>query len=87
MGTFVGLDVSLKATSICVLDDAGTRVFEADGATDPAVLARLVRNRAPEVVRFGLASGPASAWLFHTLTAARLPAVCPGEGGPMIEGG
>ena len=50
MGTFVGLDVSLKATSICVLDEAGTRVFEGKAATDPAVLARLIRKRAPEVV-------------------------------------
>jgi transposase len=62
MGTFVGLDVSLKATSICVLDEAGTRVFEGKAAADPAVLARLIRKRAPEVVRVGLESGPTSAW-------------------------
>jgi transposase len=76
MGTFVGLDVSLKATSICVLDEAGTRVFEGKAATDPATLARLIRKRAPEVVRVGLESGPTSAWLFHALTAAGVPAVC-----------
>ena len=29
MATFVGLDVSLKATSICVLDEAGTRILKA----------------------------------------------------------
>ena len=76
MGTFVGLDVSLKATSICVLDESGTRVFEGKAATDPAVLARLIRKRAPEVVRVGLESGPTSAWLFHALTAAGVPAIC-----------
>jgi hypothetical protein len=32
MGTFVGLDVSLKATSVCVLDEAGPRVFEGKAA-------------------------------------------------------
>jgi transposase len=61
MGTFVGLDVSLKASSICVLDEAGTRVFQSKAPTDPAVLARLIRKRAPEVVRVGLESGPTSA--------------------------
>ena len=66
MGTFVGLDVSLKATSICVLDEADTRVFEGKAATAPAVLARLIRKRAPEVVRVGLESGPPSAWLFQS---------------------
>jgi hypothetical protein len=54
---FVGLDVSLKATSLGVLDEAGTRVFEGKAATDPAVLARLIRKRAPEAVRVGLESG------------------------------
>jgi transposase len=76
MGTFVGLDVSLKATSICVLDEAGARIFEGKAATDPTVLARLIRRRAPEVVRVGLESGPTSAWLSHALTATGVPAVC-----------
>jgi hypothetical protein len=43
MATFVGLDFSLKATSICVLDESGGRVFEGKAATDPAVLTRLIR--------------------------------------------
>ena len=76
MATFVGLDVSLKATSVCVLDESGAGVFEGKAPTDPAVLARLIRKRAPEVVRVGLESGPTSAWLFHALTAAGVPAVC-----------
>lgn len=76
MATFVGLDVSLKATSVCVLDESGARVVEGKAPTDPAVLARLIRKRAPEVVRVGLESGPTSAWLFHALTAAGVPAAC-----------
>ena len=35
MGTFVGLDVSLKETSVCILDQDGTRVFE--GKVVPAL--------------------------------------------------
>ena len=76
MATFVGLDVSLKSTSVCVLDEVGVRVFEGKAATDPVVLARLIRNRAPDVARVGLESGPTSAWLFHALTAVGVPAIC-----------
>ncbi|HEX3995056.1 MAG TPA: hypothetical protein VHX39_28100 [Acetobacteraceae bacterium] len=91
MGTYVGLDVSLKATSVCILGDDGARVFEGKVATEPAVLAKLIRKRAiarqlgcpvsdskraPDVVRVGLESGPTSAWLTHALTAEGLPVVC-----------
>ena len=40
MGTFVGLDVSLKETAVCVVGDDGTRLFEGKVATDPVGLAR-----------------------------------------------
>ena len=35
MGTFVGLDVSLKETSVCMLDQDGTRIFEARWPQNP----------------------------------------------------
>jgi transposase len=57
MGMFVGLDVSLKDTSVCVLDHDGTRVFEGKVASGPAAIVRLIRKRAPDVVRVGLESG------------------------------
>jgi hypothetical protein len=36
MGTYVGLDVSLKTTCVCVLGDGGSAVFEGKVATEPA---------------------------------------------------
>ena len=53
MGTFVGLDVSLKETSVCILDQDGTRVFEGKVASEPAAIARLIRKRAPDLARVG----------------------------------
>ena len=44
MGTYVGLDVSLKTTSVCILGDDGSPVFEGKVATEPAALARLIRK-------------------------------------------
>jgi hypothetical protein len=54
--TFVGLDSSLKVTSVCILDDFGARVFEGNAATHPAVLARLIQWHArgsAEMARMG----------------------------------
>src|SRR4051794_33025224 len=69
MGTFVGLDVSLKETSVCILDQDGTRVFEGKVASEPAAIIRLVRKRAPDLTPVGLESGPTSVWLTHALKA------------------
>src|SRR6195952_2861770 len=76
MGTFVGLDVSLEETSVCILDQDGTGVVEGKGASDPAAIARLIRKQAPDLARVGLESGPTSVWLTHSLKAEGLPVVC-----------
>jgi transposase len=76
MGTFVGLDVSLKETSVCIVDQDGTRIFEGKVASEPSAIARLIRKRAPDLVRIGLESGPTSVWLTHALKAEGLPVVC-----------
>ena len=44
MDTFVGLDVSLKETSVCVLNQDGTCVFEGKVASEPKAIARLIRT-------------------------------------------
>ena len=67
------IDVSLGETSVCILDKDGTRIFEGKVASEPAPIARLIRKRAPGVVRVGLESGPTSVWLTHALTAEGLP--------------
>jgi transposase len=76
MATFVGLDVSLKETSVCILDQDGTRVFEGKVESAPSAIANVIRKRAPDVTRIGLESGSMSVWLTHALTAAGLPVVC-----------
>jgi transposase len=76
MGTFVGLDVSLKDTSVCVLNQTGTLVFEGKIASEPKAIARLIRKHAANVARVGLESGPTSVWLSHALLAEGLPLVC-----------
>jgi transposase len=76
MDTFVGLDVSLNETSVCVLNQQGTFVFEGKVASEFKAIACLIYKHARDVVRVGLESGPTSVWLTHTLMAEGLPIVC-----------
>ena len=54
MEYYVGLDVSLKQTSICVVNLAGAVVREGVVDSDPEAIAAFVRSNAPNVVRIGL---------------------------------
>ena len=76
MGEYVGLDVLLKETSVCVVAETGRVIFEGKAASDPRGLAKLIRTKAPNVVRVGLESGQTSVWLTHALRAEGLPVVC-----------
>jgi hypothetical protein len=48
MDHFAGLDVSVKATSVCIVDDAGKIVREVKVASEPEALLRgIVKQRSP----------------------------------------
>jgi transposase len=54
MEHYVGLDVSLKLTAICVVDQTGSVVREGVVDSDPETIAGYVRSSARSVVRIGL---------------------------------
>jgi len=58
MKSYVGLDVSLKQTSICVVDESGSVVREGVVISDPEAIAAFVRLNAPGAARIGLETGP-----------------------------
>jgi transposase len=74
--TYSGLDVSLKETAICVIDEAGKVLFEGKVATSPQIIAQCLAARAPGLIRVGLESGITSAWLWRELRQLGLPVVC-----------
>jgi transposase len=76
MEHYVGLDVSLKQTSICVVDQVGLVVREGVVDSDPEAIAEFVRSNAPRVVRIGLESGPTATWLWTELKRCGLPVIC-----------
>src|SRR5262245_5313617 len=76
MGHFAGLDVSVKETSICIVDDAGKIVREVKVASEPEALLAVLKNLAHRFKRIGLEAGPLSQWLFSALAEAGLPVIC-----------
>jgi transposase len=76
MEYYVGLDVSLKQTSICVVDQTGSVVREGVVDSDPEAISVYVRSKAPDAVRVGLETGPASTWLWTELKRLGLPVIC-----------
>ena len=76
MDHFAGLDVSVKETSVCILDDAGKIVKEAKVASEPQALLKVLTNPAYRFKRIGLEAGPLSQWLFSALAEAELPVIC-----------
>lgn len=73
---YVGLDVSDKSTHVCVLESAGATVWSGACATDPEVIARTLKMRAPGLVRVILETGPLSAFLYHGLIERGVPVTC-----------
>ena len=70
MEHFAGLDVSVKETSVCVVDDTGKIVREIKVASEPAALLAELTNPAYRFERIGLEAGPLSQWLLSALAEA-----------------
>ncbi|GAA0311377.1 hypothetical protein GCM10008966_34780 [Rhodovulum strictum] len=70
MKLFVGLDVSLETTAICVVSEHGKIVKEAHAASEPEALIRWIRELDGTIAAIGLEAGPLSQWLHRGLTEA-----------------
>src|SRR5438034_11377716 len=78
MAHFAGLDVSVKETSVCIVDDAGKIVREVRVASEPEALLQVLTNTIYRFKRVGLEAGPLSQWLYSVLAEAGLPVICVG---------
>ena len=76
MDHFAGLDVSVKETSVCIVDDTGKIVREVKVASEPEALLAVLKNPTHRFERIGLEAGPLSQWLYSALAEAELPVVC-----------
>ena len=76
MELYVGMDVSLEETSICVVDDDGVIQCEGTVISEPEALARFIKEKAAKAKRIGLETGPTTTWLWHELRTLGLPVIC-----------
>jgi transposase len=76
MDHFAGLDVSVKETSVCIVDDTGKIVREVKVASEPETLLQVLTSLDYSFKRIGLEAGPLSQWLFSGLAEAGLPVIC-----------
>jgi len=76
MEFFAGLDVSVKETSVCIVDDNGKVVREKKLPTEPEALLAVLSDAAFRCKRIGLEAGPLSQWIYSALAEAELPIVC-----------
>ena len=76
MDYFAGLDVSVKDTSVCIVDGTGKIAREVKVASEPAALLAVLTGSSYRFKRIGLEAGPLSQWLFSALAEAGLPVIC-----------
>lgn len=68
MDMFIGLDVSLASTAICVVTARGKVIRETTVASEPEALPAFQRVLAGHAIVVGLEAGPLSQWLHRQLT-------------------
>jgi transposase len=72
MNHYVGIDVSLEASSVCVVDVSGKIVCESKIATEPETLIAWLSRLQLELTRIGLEAGPLSQWLHAAMRQSGL---------------
>lgn len=63
MTHFVGLDVSVMETAVCVVDETGTVVIEQKVPSEPNDIVTLLTSVGVDYRRVGIEAGPLSQWL------------------------
>src|SRR5947207_6913139 len=76
MQHYVGLDVSVKETSVCIIYKTGKVIREVKVATEPVAILAVLTEEPLALERIGLEAGPLSQWLYSALAEAGLPVIC-----------
>ena len=76
MDHFAGLDVSVRETSVCIVDETGKIVREVKLPSEPDALVEVLTSPSYHFKRIGIEAGPLSQWLYNALAEAGLPVIC-----------
>ncbi len=75
MKHYIGLDVSLELTAVCVVNGDGEVIAEAKVPSEPDALVAHLQALKADITRVGLEAGPLSQWLHAGLVLAGFDAV------------
>jgi transposase len=75
MEHYVGLDISLKLTAICIVDRTGKIQREGVVPSDPEAIAAFIEAHSLDVARVGLEAGATSTWLWTELNKLGLAVI------------
>lgn len=76
MSNYAGLDISMKETSISVVDQNGKFVFETMCETDPEIITNILKGTGLDIVRIGIESGCISFWMIEEMKTLGLNVIC-----------
>jgi transposase len=76
MGVFIGLDVSLAKTAICVVDRDGRVLWQGKVPSEPEPLVKRLAEWSGVIDLAGIEACPLSEWLHRGLREADIPVVC-----------
>ena len=76
MKHYIGLDVSVKETAVCIVDETGKICRETKVVSHPDDILAILKDPVWNIERVGLEAGPLSQWLFEGLARAGLPVIC-----------
>ena len=76
MRHYVGLDVSMKETFVCIQDETGKIIHQGKTKTEPDLIADYLKKPGVDLTEVGLESGSLSLWLVTELKKLGIPAIC-----------
>ena len=76
MALFVGLDVSLNTTSICIVEANGKLVWEGKALSEPVPLLKALAPWRKRIKLIGIEACSLSEWLYGALVESKLETVC-----------
>jgi transposase len=76
MVNYIGLDVSLKTTSICIMNEKGKILKEMVVKTSPKDIQEAILKTELDIEKVGLECGGFSHWLTKELQKLKLPVIC-----------
>ena len=76
MTNYVGLDIGMEHTAVCIMDQEGKILQETMVPSDPDAIIQYLSESGLSSKRIGMEACPLSQWIFDGLVKAGFPAIC-----------